>query len=158
MSSEASVAKLLIVTSLMFSLASCENLIHKCGECFTPPPSFVFEIIDSAGGENLYSSEYLNSDKIEVRDENNTIVSHSFIDENGLNVIAISEIGWNNGLHRYTLSLSENLYIKFELEMAKITDDCCTFYQTKNLKIEDYSYEQSALNGIIKIKINALKK
>lgn len=158
MNSKACKTKFLIAIFLLFTLTSCENLINKCGECFTPPPTFVFEIVDSASNENLYSNEYLNTGNIEVRDENNAIVSHAFIDENELNLIALSEIGWNTGLHQYSIILSENMYFEFELEMQSINEDCCTFFRTKSFKIENYTYEKSNLNGIIKIKINALKK
>ena len=146
-------AKLLILLLLFNALAcdkfsECEGII-----CFTPPPGFYIEIIDKESDTNLYSSNTLNANDITFEGADNEDVDAYFINENGINLIDVSGIGWIMGLHTYTLILSDNLTIRITIEMEERNSDCCTFYEVLQFDIEEYEFERSVYSEIIKVKI-----
>lgn len=76
--------KINILVLIIFAIIiqSCDN--NDCGACFTPPQNFEFEIIHKAIGENLFTNETFDFNKITITDSsnNNESVDFSFISEN----------------------------------------------------------------------------
>lgn len=143
---------LLFVTCTFFS---CKK-INECEDiaCFTPPPSFVFELVDETTGENLFTNETLNSEDIKVVNENDKNVTFEFISENDYNVFSLNEIGWDIDPHIYTISVGTSVEFTLELDMEEKSENCCTFFNTETFQISGYTYEQSSTSGIYIIQIN----
>ena len=78
--------KIYLVLILFASLLqSCNS--DDCGECFTPPQSFVFELVDAEIGGNLFTTDMYNPEDISVINTiDNTERAFQFISENQLNV------------------------------------------------------------------------
>jgi hypothetical protein len=146
--------KILLLTFLFAGTISC-NKFDKCEGviCFTPPQSFFLEIVDKTIEENLYTSNELLADNIALKNESDEIVDVEFIKEDGVNLINISAIGWEIGVHTYYLTLSEDLEIKIEIEMQEKHEDCCTYFNVAHFDIPGYEFERSQYSEIIKIKI-----
>lgn len=145
--------KIAFFVILSLTLISCKN--SKCEDilCFTPPPDFTFELVDKTTGENLFENGNLLSEDIKVLDEENKNVPFQFISENNLNSIYFQEIGWNLGLHTYTLTIGNQVNFDLVLEMQEKHENCCTFFKVLKFDISNYEYEQSNSTGIYKIKI-----
>jgi hypothetical protein len=146
--------KILLVTILACLFPGC-HLMDDCKgkDCFTPPPQFLFELTDKYTGENLFTNGSLDMLEITVVDEDNEIVNHTFITENGLNIIDVSIIGWNTGFKKYTISAGPDLNIGIHLNMEELHENCCTFFRTIEFSVENFDYEQSITTGIIKVMI-----
>ena len=136
------------------SILSCKNNDCEDISCFTPPPNFSLELVDNSTGENLFTTGLLNSNSIEILDENSKEIAFDFIAENDLNIIQLSEIGWNLGLHNYKVIVTPNVEFTLTLEMEEKHENCCTFFEIRQFNISNYAYEQSNTTGIYKIKIN----
>lgn len=130
------------------------SAINKCEDyaCFTPPPSFTFEIVDAGTGENLFANETLDPDDIQLKDEDNRSVDWTFISENDLNVISLG-IGWEEGYKSYLLTLSPELEISIGLNSEKRTENCCTFYRINEFSTSPFEFEQSSTTGFYIIQI-----
>jgi len=139
---------------ILLLISGCKSL-NKCDDyaCFTPPPEFIFELIDIKTGENLFTNGTLASKDIIVKDENNADVSYQFITENNLDVINLSSIGWNTEISNYKLTIGANLTIDFKLVIEKVNENCCTYFRILEFTILDYEFEQLNTTGIIQIKI-----
>jgi len=140
---------------LLFAVLFACDKFDKCDGviCFTPPPGFYLEIIDKESSENLYSIDNLNVNEISITGTNNEDVSISFINENNVNLINISDIGWIMGYHSYILKLSNDIEIIINIEMEERNSDCCTFYEVLQFEIEEYEFKRSIYSEIIKVKI-----
>lgn len=145
--------KKMFLILLLITLFSCKN--NDCSDyaCFTPPPRFTFELLDKSTGENLFSNGTLNPDEIRVFDEENNLFNASFISENNINLIDVSEIGWNLGLHSYTLIVGVDLEINIVLEIEEKNENCCTYFEVVNFQILNYEFSKSNTTGIITVLI-----
>lgn len=47
----------------LFSFIGC---INDCGECFSPPQDFLFDLVDQASGENLFANGTFDPEAIKV--------------------------------------------------------------------------------------------
>ncbi len=138
---------------LLITLFSCKN--NDCSDyaCFTPPPSFIFELVDKSTGENLFSNGSLSPDEIRVFDEENNRLNASFISEDNVNIIDVSEIGWNLGSHSYTLIVGIDLEINIVLEIEEKNENCCTYFEVINFQVLNYEFSKSNTTGIITVLI-----
>lgn len=148
------IAKILIFTFLLLNVFSCQKF-DKCEGiiCFTPPRGFYIEIVDSNLGENLYTTDNLQTSNISLKNENDESVEFTFIGEEQVNLIDISMIGWVTGEHTYYLRLSDDIEIVIDIEMQEKNEDCCTFFQVEKFEIRDYDYKISQYSEIIEVKI-----
>jgi len=146
--------KTLLIFLVLFLLHSC-NKLNRCEGilCFTPPPGFYIEIIDKESNVNLYSLDTLSVNDISIKGTDNEDVTVGFINENDINLIDISGIGWIMGIHKYRLELSDDLEIIINIEMEEKNSDCCTFFEVLQFEIEEYEFERSVYSEIIKVKI-----
>ncbi|MDV7186380.1 hypothetical protein R3X25_03725 [Lutibacter sp. TH_r2] len=143
--------KKIVLLFVFLTAISCKKE-DKCDgiDCFTPPQTFIFELVDKTTGDNLFTTGSLNSSEITVVDENTTSVNFNFISENNLNLIELSEIGWNMGLNYYTVKVDSIEFTIF-LEMESKHENCCWFFSVKQFNISNYLFEQSNATGVYKI-------
>ena len=143
--------KYILLFFLPLLLFGCKNDCEGIA-CFTPPPNFIFELVDKATGDNLFTNGELDSDTITVLNTNLEPVNFKFISENDLNVLELSEIGWNLNLEKYTIKVGE-IDFTITLEMEEKYENCCTFFNILEFDVSNYTYEQSNTSEIIKILI-----
>lgn len=146
--------KIPVIFLVLWLFTGC-SIANKCEDynCMTPPPPFFFEIVDASTGENLYTNGILDPDDIELRNENNQLVQHTYISENELNVIHL-HIGWTEGPASYRLILGPEFEIPVSVNSEKRTEDCCTFYRIHDFSTSPYEHEQSSTTGIYHIRID----
>lgn len=146
--------KYILFIFLPFLVFGCKN--NNCEDiaCFTPPPNFMFELVDKTTGVNLFSNETLDSSTIKILDENSKKTSFNFISENDLNLISLSEIGWNLDLKTYTVTVESDVEFSITLKMEEKHENCCTFFKILQFNISKYEYKQSNTSEIYTIKID----
>lgn len=135
----------------IFIFQSCNN--NDCGECFTSPQSFSFEIVDKTSGENLFTNGTYDSNSIEIIDilNNNEPVEFTFISENDINLIQIGAIGWETEIVDIKVSIANNQIFTFYVDAERTTENCCTYTAYKTITISDSEFEQDTQTGIYKI-------
>lgn len=139
---------------LILLLGTGCSISNKCEDyaCFTPPPSFNFEIVDADTGENLFTNGNLNPENIQLLNADDETVTWTFISENNLDVISLG-IGWEPGLNSYRLILSPELELAINIQSEQKNENCCTFYEINEFSISPFEYEQSPTTGFYKILI-----
>lgn len=145
--------KIGLVLMILISLFSCKDKGCEDIACFTPPPNFVLELVDSSTGENLFTNETLNSNDIIIVDEDGKNVTYEFIPRENLNLINLNEIGWNLGFRTYTISVGDDVIFNLELDMEEKHENCCTFFQINLFNITNYTYEKSNTTDVYIIEI-----
>lgn len=143
--------KIFIITLLL--LISCKKNNCEGYACFTPPPDFIFELVDSSTGENLFTNNTLNSNEITFITATNSAVEFTFIAENNLNLIQANGIGWNLGINTYKLTVG-SVTIDLLVEMKEINENCCTYFEIVTFEVSNYNFEKSNTTGITKIIID----
>lgn len=110
--------KLTLILVLVI-IQSCNN--DDCGECFTPPQGFSFEIVDKTSGENLFTNGTFNSNEITITDNlnNNESVEFSLLIENDINLIQIGSIGWKTEIVNLKINISDNHIFNFYVDAEK---------------------------------------
>ena len=144
--------KTLLLIVVLFLTLSC-NLKDDCGECFTPPRQFNFDIVDAITGENLFLNETLTAESLRVYDELGAKVEFELVFQRERYIISLNEIGWELESKIYTIELSPDIKVFFELDMDQVSSDCCTYFEVKEFNVLDYEYEELVPTGIIQIKI-----
>ncbi|WP_424494595.1 hypothetical protein [Salinimicrobium sp. GXAS 041] len=110
----------------------CEDL-----SCTTPPVSFIFELVDSATGENLFTNGTYTPSQIEINNLNDDDnIAYTFIDENEVNLIQIASIGWESGVTNIALELDSERMVTLYVDAERVTDDCCNFTRYNEVRIE----------------------
>lgn len=124
----------------------------ECGECFTPPDFFVFEIVDKTTGENLFLNGTFDSGEIKVVNlSDNSDVDFNFINETNIAFIEVYTIGWQTEKVNYAINIGNTTLFYLYVDAKRIDEDCCSFTRYNEIKIEDVAFEQDATNGIYKI-------
>ena len=144
--------KTLLLVVVLFLTLSC-NLKDDCGECFSPPRQFNFDLVDATTLENLFSNETFAEDSLKVFDEFGEEVTFQLVIYNERYILSLSEIGWEVESKIYTIELSSEISVIFELDMDQVASDCCTCYEVKVFNVLDYEYDELLPSGIIQIKI-----
>jgi len=142
----------LILILFTIILQSCNN--DDCGECFTPPESFRFEIVDKTSGENLFTNGTYEPEQIQITNTlNNSPEEFTFITENNINLIQINSIGWETEIVNLKFDISDNhifdLYVNAERKMG----DCCSYTEYSEIAIGESEFELDTQTGIYKILI-----
>ncbi len=110
----------------------CEDLA-----CTTPPVSFIFELVDSATGENLFTNGTYTAAEIEINNLNSDdIIAYTFIDENEVNLIQIASVGWESGVTNIALELDSERMVTLYVDAERVTEDCCDFTRYNEVRIE----------------------
>ncbi|CAL2083409.1 conserved hypothetical protein [Tenacibaculum dicentrarchi] len=141
---------LLVLIAIVFQ--GCKD-DDECNQlCFTPPQPFQFEIVDKENGENLFTNETFDSNKITITDNlnNNESVEFSFISENNINLIQIRSIGWVTEIVNLKIDISDNHIFNFYVEAERI-EDCCSHTEYDEINLTDSEFELDSQTGIYKI-------
>ena len=145
--------KFLLLAVLSVVLISCK-LDNDCGDCFTPPRQFNFDFIDKDTSENLFLNETFSEDDISIKDESNNEIEFQFINYNDSHVIlSLNNIGWELDPKTYTIKLSPEVSVVFELDMDSKRENCCTFFIVKEFNLQTFEYTELTTTRIIQVKI-----
>jgi hypothetical protein len=144
--------KFLLSAVLSVVLISC-SLDNDCGECFTPPQEFNFDFIDKNTSENLFFNETFSEDDITIKDESNNEIDFQIINYNGRSILSLNKIGWELDPKTYTIKLSPEVSVVFELDMDRKSENCCTFFIVKEFNVQSFEYTVLTTTRIIQVKI-----
>ena len=144
--------RFLVLVVIFLTVVSCD-LKDDCGECFTPPRQFNFEFVDKVTEGNLFVNNTFDKDAIVVIDENDDDVSFQIIFYNEKYILSLSEIGWELDPKVYTVKLSDEVSVIFELDMDNISANCCSYFAVEAFNLQTYEYTESTVTGIIEVKI-----
>lgn len=123
-----------------------------CGECFTPPAPFLFEIVDKATGENLFTNGTYESADIQIINTiDNTDLEFTFTDENDVNIIQIHPIGWITEKVSVLVKLADKNIFNLYVDAERVSENCCSFTRYNEIKIENSDFELDIKTGIYKI-------
>lgn len=138
---------LLLLTVLFF-----QSCLPPCGECFSPPAHFVFELIDKESGENLFTNGTFNSADLEILNlADNTTVEFNFIDENNFNVIEINDIGWTTEIVNYSFNILTKHICNLYVDAERTSDRCCSYTVYNEIEITDAEFNYDNSSGIYQI-------
>lgn len=144
--------QIIIIITLFLTVVSCD-LKDDCGECFTPPRQFNFEFVDKDSGEDLLENGTFNIDDVKIIDEEDKNVLFELVLYNDSFIVSVSSIGWELEPKTYTIELSEDTQVVFNLDMKTASDNCCSYFEIENFELFLYEYTESNTTGIIQIKI-----
>ncbi len=138
----------LILLAVIFQ--SCNN--DDCGDCFTPPENFKFELVDKASGENLFTNGTFEPNQIEITNIlNNSSTEFTFISENNLNLIQINGIGFQTEIVDLKIDIANTHIFNFYVDAERKKGDCCSFTEYKEIRISDSEFELNTQTGVYKI-------
>ncbi|NMM49249.1 hypothetical protein [Marinigracilibium pacificum] len=145
---------LLLVSLVVIITFGTSCLSEECGECFTPPPEFVFEVVDSQTGENLFTSGVYDVEQLQVLDSaDGSSINYEFITRDNLNLIVLDDIGWSTEKIIYSFKISgENIFV-LQVDAERVSEDCCNFTRFNEIIINPVESEYSQNTGIFKVKI-----
>lgn len=125
----------------------CEDLL-----CFTPPRSFVFNVVDKETGENLFTNGTYTPEQIQVTNvEDGTRRAYSFIDEDALNYIVIASIGWETEIANVLLTIDGDEILTLYVDAERKSENCCSFTSYNEIRIENAEYEQDQQSEVYTI-------
>lgn len=138
---------------LLCILQSC-NLEQDCGQdCFTPPQSFTFQIVDNESGENLFTNGTYEIEELKivnVLDRDKTF-EFNFITENNVGLIQLNNIGWKTEVVSLSFEVSNTSIFKFKVDAERKTANCCSFTTYKEISVKDANFELDKQTGIYRI-------
>jgi len=137
-----------------FAFSGCDKL-NKCEDidCFTPPPFFIFNIVEAITGENVFATGLYSIEDVEVNDNNDKWVKHQYDNYPDSNYIALPEIGWTMGEAKYHIRLDDNTNIELLLNMEERNENCCTFFRVIEFAILNYPFSISDSTEVIRVEI-----
>ncbi len=138
----------------IFAFGGCDKL-NKCAniDCFTPPPYFVFNIVEAENGENVFASGLYNTDDVKVNDVNDKCVKHQFDSYLDTNFLILPEIGWMMGEAKYHIRLGENTDIELFINMEERYENCCTFFRIIEFNVLNYPFSITDSTEVIRVEI-----
>jgi len=145
--------KILVLVVASLTLISCDLDNNDCGDCLTPPRQFNFDFADKDTDENLFINDTFEEDDLKVYDENDEEIEFQLVPYNDRKILVLNTIGWELDPKTYTVELSDDVLVIFDLDMDKIQGECCTYFEVKNFSLPDYEYAESPSTGIIQVKI-----
>jgi len=139
-------------------LSSCMK--NECPDCMTPPPPLYFYLIDSKTDSDLIATGRLVPDSFILYSSSIKPVSMKIINEDGKNLIDLSDLPWTIGDSQHRLAVKGtdtldriNIDFAFHVDKDTTSDDCCTIYRMSGFQIYTQSYERDAKSGLTKIKM-----
>ncbi|MEN8125871.1 MAG: hypothetical protein ABFR32_12170 [Bacteroidota bacterium] len=125
--------------TLILLLTSCDDC--KDISCFTPPPSFSFEIVDKQTEENLFTNGTYSEDQIQVFNTlTNNPIDYTFIGEEDINIINIFSLGWETEEVDVTIKIGEDIEFNFFVDAERKNEDCCSFTEINEFSVENIDY------------------
>ena len=144
------ISVLLVLISIF---QSCND--DSCNDqlCFTPPESFVFEIVDKTSGENVFTNGTYDPGDISITNimNDNDPVEFTFISENNFNLIQIGSIGWETEIVNLKIDIADdhifNLYVDAERKM----EACCAYTEYHEITVGGSEFKIDSQTGIYTI-------
>lgn len=142
-----------LFVSLIFN--SC-NDSDACNElCFTPPDTFVFELVDSETRENLFTNGTFSRAGIVVRHtESQETESFIFYDQDDLNLLVLSTIGWRTEILELDVTVGDMEAFSIYVDSERVEDSCCAHTIFNEVEIYNATYEYDSNNNIYTILID----
>lgn len=139
---------MLLICTFIFQ--SCTD--DDCGTCFTPPEDFRFELVDKTSKENLFTNgTFLPNDIKIVNAADNSQKKFTFISENNINLIQISEIGFQTEMVNLKITIGSAFIFNFYVDAERKTEDCCSYTDYKAIEISGSDFELNTQTGVYKI-------
>ncbi|MDW7692962.1 hypothetical protein R9C00_10470 [Flammeovirgaceae bacterium SG7u.111] len=132
----------IICSLLLASFQGCKT-DSDCGACFTPPSFFTFEIVDINTGENLFTNGTFDPNQLVITatlDGKSENVTYNFIEENGLNQLEITSVGWESGISTTSVSVGDTYLFNLTVDAERVSEDCCNFTRYNEININDAMY------------------
>ena len=131
-------------------LQSCNS--DECVNCFTPPRSFLFEILDKNSGENLFTNGTFTADEIQITNiSDDSPIEFTFISENGQNIIELNSIGWKTEIVDLNIKIANNTIFDFYVDAKRLKGECCDYTEFKEIIISGTAFEVDDTTGIYRI-------
>lgn len=129
----------LLLFTLIIILQSCNNDDNCDQDCFTPPNTFLFEVVDKTSGENLFTNKTYNPEDIIITDSlnDNQSVAYTFISEDNLNLIQIGSIGWETEIVNLNINISEDHIFDLYVDVERKSENCCSFSQYNEVRVSN---------------------
>lgn len=142
-----------LITAFLLILAltqACKDDV--CDECFSPPQTFLFDVVSKDTGENLFTNGTYQPSQIEITDlVGGNAVDFTFIDENDSNLISINSIGWQTEEVNISVAVDGKSIFTLQVDAKRVTEDCCSFTRYDEVAIHDASFEFDDDAGVYKI-------
>ena len=140
----------LIIILFTIILQGC--ITDDCGDCFTPPQSFMFEIVDKTSGENLFTNETYTPEQIRITNTlNNSKGAFTFISENDINLIQINTIGWKTEIVNLKVDILDYHIFDFYVDAERKSGDCCSYTEYNEITVGASEFELDTQTGIYRI-------
>lgn len=129
----------LIIIAILF--VNCNNGCDDI-DCFTPPPTFLIEILDKQTGENLFTNGTYEESQINIKDlATGNNISFQFISENDYNKIQINTIGWETETVTYIFNIADDVTFNLFVDAERKDGSCCDYTEIKELRIDNIDHE-----------------
>jgi hypothetical protein len=139
--------RLLLTTFFCLAVLSFESC-SDCGECFTPPAPFIFEIVDADTNENLFTNGTYNKGGLTIKDQDDIgIFNFDFITENELNWLIINSIGWKTEKVEYQIKHINDTLFNLKVDATRKSEDCCSFTDYNKIEILDANFTRDEQTG-----------
>jgi len=136
-----SVISTLIFISIIIFQTSCDKN-SGCGECFTPPESIAFRLIDKTDSTDLFYSGIYNPDSTFIyyfkNNEKEQIQFDIYIDSiDQIGFISSRDISWKSagGQKHFYLELNHVELDTILLDIVTRTENCCTDHPVMEFSI-----------------------
>jgi len=141
----------LFLLLFLISLLGCTNT-KDCPTCFTPPNFYVFDLVDTASGENIFSQGVYSVSEISFLDTGTgKEKSFDFIAEDQRNLIVLNSIGWESENLEIEVKHSDDVLFHLKIEVERKSENCCSFTQEYLFEISGVSYERDNTKELITI-------
>lgn len=142
-----------VLLILIATLESCSDDTCNDQLCFTPPKSFLFEIVDKTSGENLFTNGTYEPGDISITNitNDNDPVEFTFISENDIDLIQIGPIGWETEIVNLKIDISDDHIFTFYVDAERKMEACCAYTEYHETTIEESEFEIDSETGIYKI-------
>lgn len=134
------IKNIVLVLFTMQILLSCEN----CNEidCFTPPNSYIIQLIDKETGNDLIAVDELDHAEIRLFNKTQSVyeeITIEAVDEQS-NFIMIN-IAWNKGLNVYSMEIKDKEAFEITGHFERVYEDCCSFTKVHEFSIDNAEYQ-----------------
>ncbi|RKD92110.1 hypothetical protein [Mangrovibacterium diazotrophicum] len=137
---------------LLIFLSACSNNTCKDVDCFSPPESFTFELVDRSTGENLFASGIFNSSDIAVVNSLDALPREfTFIDEDEIDLLVIYSVGWDTEVVNLAVSVSGQVVFNFYVDAERLSGNCCSYTRFNEVSVDNADFEYDSSTGIYTI-------
>lgn len=144
---------LIISLFLILSLQSCNT--DDCGDCFTPPQGFQFELLDESTGTNVFTNGTYEPQQLKILETNTSSpFDFDFISENNVNLIQLNTIGWKTETVSLRFEISGTMIFSFYVDATRKRENCCSFTSYNTIELEGAAFEIAPESGIYTILLN----